>query len=159
MKTTLLLLALLGCSLRAIAQTAEVPPYGAPISLDRARQVLAAARAEAQKNKWQVAIAVVDGGGHLVAFERMDSTQTGSVLVAIEKAKTSAAFRRPTKVFQDAIATGGEGLRMLALPGSTPLEGGLVLVHEGRIVGAIGVSGVTSAQDAQIARAGVATLQ
>jgi glc operon protein GlcG len=157
MKTTLLLLVILGCALRAAAQTSDLP-YGAPIPLERARQVVAGARAEAQKNKWPVAIAVVDAGGHLVAFERMDTTQTGSVLVAIEKAKTSAAFRRPTKAFQDVIAAGGDGLRMLALPGATPLEGGLLLVQEGRIVGAIGISGVTSAQDAQIARAGVAAL-
>jgi glc operon protein GlcG len=154
----ILLLSLLGSALCAVAQT-SAPPYGAPIPLERARQVLAAARAEAQKNQWQVAIAVVDAGGHLVAFERMDHTQTGSVVVAIEKAKTSAAFRRPTKALQDTIAAGGDGLRMLALPGATPLEGGLVLIHEGRIVGAVGVSGVTSAQDAQIAQAGVNALR
>jgi uncharacterized protein GlcG (DUF336 family) len=158
MKNALLLLALVASALSAAAQNAPLP-YGAPISLERARQVLAAATVEAQKNKWPVAIAVVDGGGHLVAFDRLDHTQTGSVVVAIEKAKTSAAFRRPTKALQDVIAAGGDGLRMLALPGATPLEGGLVLVHEGRIVGAIGVSGVTSAQDAQIAQAGVAALR
>ena len=158
MKIALLLLALVGSTLRCLAQTSDLP-YGAPISLERARQVLAAAQEEARKNKWSVAIAIVDGGGHLVAFERMDHTQTGSVVVALEKAKTSAAFRRPTKALQDVVAAGGEGLRMLALPGATPIEGGLVLIHEGRIVGAIGVSGVTSAQDGQIAKAGVAALR
>ncbi len=158
MKIALLLLALVGSALRCVAQTSDLP-YGAPIPLERARQVLAAAQEEARKNKWAVAIAIVDGGGHLVAFERMDHTQTGSVVVALEKAKTSAAFRRSTKALQDVVASGGEGLRMLALPGSTPIEGGLVLIHEGRIVGAIGVSGVTSAQDGQIAKAGAAALR
>lgn len=131
-------------------------PYGAPISLPEARRVLAAAQAEAAKNNWSVAIAVVDAGGHLVAFERMDTTQYGSVDVAQEKARTAAAFRRPSKVLQDAVAAGGEGLRMLRLPGALPIEGGLPLIVGGKIVGAIGVSGVTSAQDGQIAAAGAA---
>jgi uncharacterized protein GlcG (DUF336 family) len=103
-------------------------------------------------------IAIVDTGGHLVALERMDVTQYGSVEVALGKATTSAAFRRSSKVFQDLVANGGEGLRTLSLPGATPIEGGLPLVHEGRIVGAIGISGVTSVQDGQIARAGAAVL-
>ncbi|MES2696763.1 MAG: heme-binding protein [Verrucomicrobiota bacterium] len=134
-------------------------PYGAPIPLARAKQVIAAAQAEAKKNKWEVVVAIVDTGGHLVALERMDTTQFASVEVATEKAKTSAGFRRPTKAFQDNVAGGGEGLRTLKLPGATPVEGGLPLVIEGKIVGAIGVSGVTSAQDGQIAAAGVAALK
>lgn len=129
-------------------------PYGAPIPLAEAKKVLAAAQVEAAKNKWNVAIAVVDSGGHLVAFERMDTTQFGSVEVAQEKARAAVGFRRSTKMFQDAVAAGGEGLRMLRLTGSTPLEGGLLIVREGKIVGAIGVSGATSAQDGQIAAAG-----
>jgi glc operon protein GlcG len=133
--------------------------YGAPIPLAEAKRVLAAAQAEATKNKWNVAIAIVDNGGHLVAFERMDTTQFGSVDVALEKARTSVAFRRPTKAFQDTIAAGGEGLRTLRLPGATPIEGGLPLVIGGKIVGAIGVSGVMSSQDGQIAAAGVTVLK
>ena len=140
------------------AQVSDVP-YGAPIGLAEAKRVLAAAQAEATKNKWNVAIAVVDSGGHLVAFERMDSTQFGSVAVAQEKARTAAAFRRPSKAFQDNIAAGGEGVRMLRLPGALPIEGGLPLIAAGRVVGAIGVSGVTSAQDGQIAAAGVTGLK
>lgn len=149
-----LLVTLLAClaPLRAQANL----PYGVPIGLAEAKRVLAAAQAEAAKNKWMVAIAIVDTGGHLVAFERMDTTQTGSVDVAQEKARTSAAFRRPSKAFQDNVASGGEGLRVLRLPGALPIEGGLPLVREGKIVGAIGVSGVTSAQDGQIAAAGAA---
>ena len=133
--------------------------YGAPIPLAEARRVLVAAQAEATKNKWNVAIAIVDTGGHLVAFERMDTTQFGSVDVAQEKARTAVAFRRPSKAFQDNVAAGGDGLRTLRLPGATPIEGGLPLVIGGKIVGAIGVSGVTSAQDGQIAAAGIAALK
>ncbi|MBL9213531.1 MAG: heme-binding protein [Opitutaceae bacterium] len=149
-------LILIATSLRAQTPPA---PYGEPIALAEAKRVLAAAQAEAAKNKWNVVIAVVDAGGHLVALERMDSTQYGSVVVAQEKARTAAAFRRSSKVFQDGVAAGGEGLRMLALPGALPIEGGLPLVVGGKVVGAIGVSGVTSAQDGQIAAAGVAALK
>ncbi len=154
--TLALVFAALASSLRA--QIADVP-YGAPIPLAEAKRVLAAAQAEALKNKWNVAIAIVDAGGHLVAFERMDATQHGSVLVAQEKAQTAAAFRRSSKAFQDTVAAGGEGLRILRLSGATPIEGGLPLVAGGKIVGAIGVSGVTSAQDGIIAAAGVAALK
>lgn len=140
------------------AQAVDLP-YGAPIPLADAKRVLAAAQAEAVKNKWNVAISIVDAGGHLVAYERMDSTQHGSVLVSQEKAQTAAAFRRSSKVFQDVVAAGGEGLRILRLSGATPIEGGLPLVSGGKIVGAIGVSGVTSAQDGIIAAAGVAALK
>lgn len=160
MKTPRLILALTFAALASglRAQT-PAPDYGAPIPLADAKRALAAAQAEAVKNKWNVAIAIVDSGGHLVAYERLDSTQYGSVEVALEKAKTAVAFRRPTKVFQDAVAGGGEGLRMLKLPGALPVEGGLPLVVGGKIVGAIGVSGVTSAQDGLIAAAGVAGLK
>jgi uncharacterized protein GlcG (DUF336 family) len=162
MKFFLTLLALLPAALVAQTATTAAPttalPYGAPISLAQARTVLAAAQAEAVANKWAVVIAIVDTGGHLVALERMDVTQYGSVDVALGKATTSAAFRRSSKAFQDLVAAGGEGLRTLSLPGATPIEGGLPLIHEGRIIGAIGVSGVTSVQDGQIARAGAAVL-
>ncbi len=151
-----LIFAVLASALRA---QAPAPDYGAPIPLADAKRVLAAAQAEAVKNKWNVVIAIVDSGGHLVALERLDSTQHGSVEVAVEKAKTAVAFRRPTKALQDAVAGGGEGLRTLKLPGATPIEGGLPLVVGGKMVGAIGVSGVTSAQDGQIAAAGVAALK
>ena len=151
-----IVLVLLAVSLRAQSSPA---PYGAPIALAEAKRVLAAAQAEAMKNKWNVVIAVVDSGGHLVALERMDSTQYGSVVVAQDKARTAAAFRRSSKVFQDGVAAGGEGLRMLVLPGALPIEGGLPLIVGGKVVGAIGVSGVTSAQDGQIAAAGVAALK
>ncbi len=155
-----LLLALAGIFLASLlsAQVADLP-YGAPIPLADAKRALAAAQAEAVKNKWNVAITIIDNGGHLIAFERMDTTQTGSIEISLEKARTAAAFRRPTKMFQDTVTAGGEGLRVLKTPGILPIEGGLPLVVVGKIVGAIGVSGVTSAQDGQIAAAGVAALK
>ena len=141
----------------AFAQTAAAPPaYGAPISLADARRVLAAAVADATRQNLPMAIAIVDSGGHLVAFERMDSTQTGSITVAIEKARTAVAFRRATKAFEDAVQGGRNVILNL---GVMPIEGGLLLLREGRIVGGIGVSGGTAPQDGVIATAGVAALR
>ena len=134
-------------------------PYGAPIGLEQARSVLAAAQAEAAKNKWNVAVAVVDAGGHLMVFERMDLAPFASAEVAIAKARTAAGFRRPSKAFHDMVAAGGEGLRMLGLPGAVPIEGGVPIASGGKVIGAVGVSGVTSSQDGQIARAGSAIMQ
>ena len=109
--------------------------------------------AEAKKNNFKMAIAVVDISGDLVYFEKMDGTQTGSVAVAIDKARSAALFKRPTKSFQDTLAAGGEGLRVLKLDLAVPVEGGVPLIIDGHIVGAIGVSGGTSQQDGQCARA------
>jgi uncharacterized protein GlcG (DUF336 family) len=135
------------------------PAYGAPITLDQAKRVLSAAEAEAKKNSWNVVISIVDTGGQLVAMSRLDNTQFGSVEVAREKAYSSVAFRRPTKIFQDAIAKGGENVRLLGLTGASMLEGGIPIIVDGKVVGGIGVSGVTSAQDAQIAQAGIDALK
>jgi uncharacterized protein GlcG (DUF336 family) len=134
---------------------AQMPnPYGPPITADIARKLAAGAVAEAQKNGWAMAVAVTDTHGELVYFERMDTTQMGSVDVSIDKARSAARFKRPTKVFQDALAAGGEGLRILRLQGATPVEGGLPLVAEGKIIGAIGCSGGTSQQDGVACKAG-----
>jgi len=132
--------------------------YGESIKLDQAEKVIAAALQEATKNNWTMAIAIVDTGGKLVLFKRMDNTQIGSVDVAISKATTANNFKRPSKVFEDAVAGGGIGLRVLSLPGVTPLEGGELIMFNGKIIGAIGVSGAQSAQDGQVARAGTSTL-
>jgi uncharacterized protein GlcG (DUF336 family) len=140
------------------ASAQSPPPYGEAISLEWAKKAIAAAEAEAKKNQWPVAIAVVDGSGFLVAFQRLDNTQLGSVEVAIEKAKTSALFRRPTKAFEDTLATGAANLKVLKLPQALPIEGGLPIVHGGKIIGAIGVSGVKSTEDAQVATAGLEAL-
>jgi glc operon protein GlcG len=141
----------------AIAQMPN--SYGAPISLENAKKVAAPALAEAVKNNWTMAVAVVDPGGNLVYYEKMDNTQLGSATVAIDKARSAALFKRPTKAFQDALAAGGDGLRILRLQGAVPVEGGIPLMVEGKIVGAIGVSGGASAQDAQCAKAGADVLK
>jgi glc operon protein GlcG len=133
--------------------------YGLPITLDVAKQVAAPALAEAARNNWAMAVAVVDPAGDLVYFEKMDATQNGSVTIAIEKARSAARFKRPTKAFQDTLAAGGEGLRVLALSGAVPVEGGVPIIADGKIVGALGVSGGTSAQDGQCARAGADALR
>ena len=133
--------------------------YGLSISLDTAKKVAASAISEARKNNWTMAVAIMDTGGHLVYFEKMDGTQTGSVRVAISKGRSAVLFKRPTKAFQDMVAAGGEGLRMLRLEGAVPIEGGLPLLMDGKIVGAIGVSGGTSQQDGVVAKAGADTLK
>lgn len=161
---TLLSGLVLGTALSGDAQTpppvAPPPlPYGEAISLDQAKKIIAAAEVEALKNKWPVAIAVVDGSGFLVAFHRLDNTQLGSVEVAQEKAKTSALFRRPTKVFEETLAQGGANLKILKLPGALPIEGGLPIIQDGKIIGAIGVSGVKSTEDAQVATAALEALK
>jgi uncharacterized protein GlcG (DUF336 family) len=145
------------CAPFALAQMPN--PYGAPISLEDAKKAAAAALGEARKNNWAMAVAVVDIGGDLVYFEKMDGTQTGSVNVALGKARSAALFKRPTKVFQDIVASGGSGLRILRLEGAVPIEGGVPLVMDGKIVGAIGLSGAASDQDGQCAKAGADALK
>ena len=130
-------------------------PYGFPILLEAAKKVAAPALAEAVRNNWAMAVAVVDTAGDLVYFEKMDATQAGSVTVAVDKARSAARFKRPTKVFQDMLATGGDGLRVFGIGGAVPVEGGVPIVSGGKIVGAIGVSGGTSSQDGQCAKVGV----
>jgi uncharacterized protein GlcG (DUF336 family) len=139
-------------SLQVSAQTADKKV----LTLDGAKKVAAAADAEAKKNSWNVVIAVVDDGGNLIYLQRNDGTQTGSIQVAIDKARTAQAFKRPTKVFEDAIAGGRNAI--LGLNGALPIEGGLPVKVGDQVVGAIGVSGVTSQQDGQIAKAGAESL-
>jgi glc operon protein GlcG len=134
-------------------------PYGPPISVDNAKKAAAAALAEAVKNHWTMAVAVVDPNGTLVYYEKMDNTQLGSANVAVEKARSAALFKRPTKAFQDAVAQGGANLRILGLSGAVPLEGGIPLVADGKIVGAIGLSGDSSDHDGQCATVGAATIK
>jgi uncharacterized protein GlcG (DUF336 family) len=156
-----LLLALFTASFGASPAPAQTvpPPYGPPIGIENARKVMAAAEAEAAKNNWAVVIAIIDSGGHVVMMHRYDNVQLSSIDISQGKAKTALMFKRPTKVLDDAISSGGSGLRFLSLKDIVPLEGGLPLVLDGKIVGAIGVSGVLSSQDAQIARAGVEALK
>jgi glc operon protein GlcG len=142
------------CCLMGAAQAQTVPQYGNSVNHEQARKALAAAVAEARKQNLPMAVAVVDNAGLLVAFERMDNTQTGSIAVSQDKAASAALYRRSTKVFQDALAGGGAGLRILTLRGANAVEGGLPLVVDGKIIGAIGVSGGSAEQDSVVAKAG-----
>ena len=132
--------------------------YGTAIQLEPAKRLAAAAIAEARKNGWTMAVAIVDTAGDLVYFEKMDDTQTGSVTVSQSKARSAARFKRPTKAFQDALTATPDGLRVLGIEGAVPVEGGVPIVVGEKIVGAIGVSGGTSAQDGQCAAAGLQAL-
>ena len=149
-------------ALAGISATAQQPaapaappttPYGPPITLAQAKQAMAAAEAEAMKNGWPLAIAIVDSGGNLVMLHKLDNTQYGSIRIAEGKARTALDFRRSTKAFEDTVAAGGAGLRLLTF-GITVAEGGLPIIVDGKIVGAIGASGALSSQDAQAAKAG-----
>ncbi|MGH9886220.1 MAG: GlcG/HbpS family heme-binding protein [bacterium] len=154
MTVFLMLLSIAALSTPARAQLPN--GYGQGISVEVARKLAATAIAEGKKNGWTVAVAIVDTAGDLVFFERMDNTQAASTIVSQEKARTAARFKRPTKAFEDALGGGRQAI--LGLPGVTPLEGGLPLVIEGKIVGAIGVSGATSPQDGVCAQAAADTL-
>ena len=151
---TVVAVAAMTLSASALAQA-----YGLSIGVEAARKAAAAAVAESKKNNWNMAVAVVDTGGHLVYFERMDNTQTGSARVALEKAQTAAAYRRPTKVFEDALSAGGNGLRILTLSGAVAVEGGVPIIADGKIIGAIGLSGGTAQQDGMAAKAGVEAIK
>jgi len=127
--------------------------YGSPITTEQAKKAASVALAEARANNWSMAAAVVDPGGILVYFERMDDTQNASSKIAIDKAVSAALFKRPTKTFQDSIERGGIGLRVMTLRGAMPVEGGVPIVINGKIVGGLGVSGGTAEQDGQCAKA------
>ena len=142
-----------------VAAQQATPPYGAPISLEQAKKVIAAAEAEAQKNNWFVAITVVDTGGYVVATHRLDNTQLGSIAFAEDKARTAVLFRRPSKAFEDALAGGGIGWRVLSLRGATPYEGGVPIFIDGKLIGAVGVSGMLPQQDGQVANAAASALK
>lgn len=152
----LVLMALCAADLRA-----QMMPnaYGASVTVENAKKAAAAALAEARKNNWNMAVSVVDTGGNLVYYEKMDNTQLGSAEVAIDKARSAALFKRPTKAFEDALATGGSSLRILSVKGAVPVNGGYPLVMDGKIVGAIGVSGDTADHDGQCAKAGADSLK
>lgn len=147
---------LAGCVLAAQAQAQT---YGVPITLEQAKKVMAAAEAEMKKNNWAMSIAILDAGGHLVLLQRSDGSQFIGPEVAIDKAFSAVAYKRPGKAFQDRLATGGAEIRILRLKGASPIEGGDPIVAEGKIVGAIGVSGGTGEQDGQVSRAGAAALK
>ena len=134
-------------------QPAPPPAYGPAISLETAKKVMAAAEAEAVKSNWGMVITILDSGGNLVMAHRMDNAPLASVGISRGKARTAVEFKRPSKALEDGIAGGGAGLRLLSLPGVF-VEGGVPIVVDGKIVGAIGASGAASGQDAQVAQAG-----
>ncbi len=158
----------LGFAAEAWAQQPAAPPtqgpplaqYGSPgITLEQAKKAADAAEAEAKKNGWNMAIAVVTIGGWLVHFSKMDDTQFASVEIAQHKAKAAATFRRPTKSFEERLAAGGAGLAVLTLDGAIASEGGIPIMAGGKVIGAIGCSGGTGAQDGVACMAGVNTVK
>jgi uncharacterized protein GlcG (DUF336 family) len=167
MRKTLIALSIAGAAFATAAQAEMAAPpapaaapvqYGQPgVTLEQATKAAEAAMAEAKKNGWLMAIAVVSNGGHLVSFSKMDQTQFASVQIAMDKAKAAAMFRRPTKVFEDR-ANGG-GPSVLSLHGVVASEGGIPLMRDGKIIGAIGCSGGTSPQDGLACKAGVDTIK
>ena len=159
MKATLLfLLTFVTFSVAAQNQptASTIPMYGESITLEKAKKLVAAAEAFAVSKKWPIAVAIVDTSGDLVMLVTMDNTQRASIDIAIGKAKTANNFKRPTKAFEDVIAGGGAGLRILAVPGLFPIEGGEPIYADGKIVGAIGVSGMSAAQDQEVVKAALA---
>ena len=133
------------------------PPYGPAVTLEQAKKIAAAAIDESRKQNWRMAVAIVDNHGFLKYFESMDDTQTASIGIAVDKAKTAAMYRRPSKAFEDAVNKGN--VRLMGLPGAMPIEGGVPIMVGGRVTGAIGVSGMTSEQDGLAAAAGLKALQ
>jgi glc operon protein GlcG len=152
MKTILFCAALVAFASTASAQDRR-PEYGPAVNVAGAKKIATAVIAECQKNSWNVAVAVVDTHGFLVYFERMDNTQTASMDIAIGKARASATYRRPTRVFADAINKGSPATA--TLPGVFASPGGVPIMVDGKVTGAVGVSGVTGDQDEQCAKAGL----
>ncbi len=139
-------------------QPTGIPAYGPPIGLSDAKKLAAAAEAEAMRNGWAMVICIIDSTGHVVLLERLDQAQYGSLELARAKAETALNFKRPTKVFEDGIAGGGRNVRFLSVRNVCALEGGIPLYREGKIIGAIGISGAKSTEDAQVAEAAARVL-
>jgi glc operon protein GlcG len=161
MKTKFLLVVFTLCAWTTLAQQSKPNTpmnYGEPINLESAKKIAAAGEAFAEKNQWTVVIAIVDTGGNIVLLQRMDNTQIGSVDVALGKARTANNFKRPTKAFEDAIAGGAAGARVLSIDGVYAIEGGEPIISNGKIIGGIGVSGMSSTQDEEVVKAGLAAL-
>lgn len=154
MRTILVAAALAALTVGASAQDKR-PDYGTAVNAAGAKKIAAGVVAECQKNGWNVAVAVVDNHGFLVYFERMDNTQTGSMDIAVGKARSAATYRRPTRVFMEAINKGGPATA--TLPGVFASPGGVPIMVDGKVTGGVGVSGVTGDQDEQCAKAGLGT--
>lgn len=144
---------------QSTAQKSTVVAYGENITLAAAKKIAADCEKFATEKQWTIIVAIVDTGGNLVLLQKMDNTQIGSIDVAIAKAKTANAFKRPTKSFEDGIAAGGSSLRILSVPGITPVEGGEPIYSNGKIIGALGISGMSSAQDGEVVKAALSALK
>lgn len=149
--------ALLFLALGATTVSAQTPPppYGPAITLEQAKKAMAAAEAEAERNNWAVVIAVIDSGGNQVMLHRLDNAQLAAIDAAIAKAQTALSFKLPSKALEDAVTAGGPGLRLVGVKGIFAVEGGIPILIDGKIVGAIGVSGGLSGQNSQVAHAGI----
>ena len=154
------ILSVLGAASLALVATSAAaqqrPDYGTPITTGQAKKVAAGVVAECMSNKWNIAVAVTDTAGGLVYFGRMENTQTASLDIAILKARAASTYRRPTRAFADAIKKSGPAV--MTLPGVVASPGGVPIFVEGKVIGAVGVSGVTGDQDEQCAKAGIAGL-
>ena len=159
MKTISFLGVLILAATIAMAQKSPIVAYGEPITLEAAKKLAAESEKFAAEKQWTIIVAIVDIGGNLVLLQKMDNTQIGSIDVAVAKAKTANAFKRPTKSFEDVVAGGGSGLRILNVPGITPVEGGEPIYSNGKIIGAIGISGMSSVQDGEVAKAALASFK
>jgi uncharacterized protein GlcG (DUF336 family) len=141
------------------AMPAQAQAYGAPITLEQARKAYAAADAEARKNNWAMTVVIVDSGCNPVLMQKADGAQLASPVVAQDKAVTACSYKRPTKVLQEQLAKGGDGWRYLTFPRMIAADGGFPIVMDGKIVGAIGVSGAAGPDDARVAQAGIDALK
>lgn len=151
--------AFVAASVMAFATFAQAQAYGPPITLEQARKVYAASDAEARKNKWAMTIVILDSGCNPVLMQKADDAQIAAPLVAQEKAYSACAYKRPTKALQDTLAKGGDGLRYVTFPRMIAADGGLPIVLDGKIIGAIGVSGSAGPDDARVAQAGIDALK
>lgn len=157
-KTVSAALMVLGTGIGAAFAADAPPPYGAPLTIEQAKKMMAAAEAVARKNNWGEAVVIVDSTGDVLLAQKLDGTQRASMEIARGKAMTALDFRRPTKGFQDGMAPGGDGLRFLAVPGLTPLEGGVPVIVDGKVVGGIGASGAAPSQDTEVVTAALGAL-
>lgn len=153
------ILTLVTATAQTTAQKSPVVAYGENITLEAAKKLAADCEKFAAEKQWTIIVAIVDTGGNLVLLQKMDNTQIGSIDVAIAKAKTANAFKRPTKSFEDGLASGGSSLRILNVPGITPVDGGEPIYSNGKIIGALGISGMSSTQDGEVVKAVMANVK
>ena len=154
-----IMLAVTAAEAQTTAQKSTVVAYGENITLEAAKKIAADCEKFAVNKQWPIVVAIVDTGGNLVLLQKMDNTQLGSIDVSIAKAKTANSFKRPTKAFDDQLAAGGASLRIFSVPGITAVEGGEPIYSNGKIIGALGISGMSPSQDGEVAKAALANVK